>query len=124
MLNVNFIKAVDCLNLKHPVSQISKDLAVSKGTVSSYFNGNIKASESFLKKFANFYKIPLKDLMETENDRNTIISKGVPYFDVDFTASFLEVENNKATFQHPILIIHFSKAVIMWLELLVNQWLK
>ena len=40
MLNVNFIKAVDSLNLKYPVAQMSSDLGVSKGTVSSYYNGN------------------------------------------------------------------------------------
>jgi len=94
MLNVNFIKAVDSLNLKYPVAQMSSDLGVSKGTVSSYYNGNIKASDPFLKKFANFYKIPLKDLIETLNDKVPVVSKGVPYYDVDFTASFLEVENN------------------------------
>ena len=74
MLNVNFIKAVDSLNLKYPVAQMSSDLGVSKGTVSSYYNGNIKASDPFLKKFANFYKIPLKDLIETLNDKVPVVS--------------------------------------------------
>jgi hypothetical protein len=34
-------------------------------------------------------------LNERDQDYNLVEKKGVPYFDVDFTASFLEVENNQ-----------------------------
>ena len=98
MLNEKFIKCVDNLQLKNAVTQMSNDLGVSKGTVSSYYNGNIKASEPFLKKFANFYNIPLDKLKEKKEIEDSIptslINRGVPYYDVDFTASFVTVENN------------------------------
>lgn len=48
MLNKNFKKVVDDMELDNAVTQISTDLQVSKGTVSSYYNGNIKASKPFL----------------------------------------------------------------------------
>ncbi len=92
MLNTNFIKAVDNLQLKYPVSQIAKDLSVSKGTVSSYYNGNIKASDPFLEKFANFYKLELEDLKD-QQEKSLIKTEitGVPYYDVDFTAGFVPI---------------------------------
>lgn len=102
MLNKKFIKKVNELKLKHPVTQISNDLKVSKGSVSSYLNGNIKASDAFIEKFANFYKISLEDLTDedlihekTKDSELKVV--GVPYYDVDFTASFLEIENNNKT---------------------------
>lgn len=102
MYNLNLIKAVNTLDLKNAVSTISTDLVVSKGSVSSYLNGNIKASEKFLEKFANFYDVPLKELKDLEDEKasklvstNNLESRGVPYFDIDFTASFLNVENNQ-----------------------------
>lgn len=96
MLNLNFIKAVDSLELKYPVSQVAKDLSVSKGTVSSYYNGNIKASDPFLEKFANFYKLDLESLKDSKEEKsiNPIENIGVPYYDIDFTAGFLPIENN------------------------------
>ena len=102
MLNKNFIKAVDKLELKHSVSQISKDLSVSKGTVSSYYNGNIKASDPFLEKFANFYKIPLeslKDRIDIENSKPTLsFSNGRPFYDTDFTLGFEELDNDSTIY--------------------------
>lgn len=100
MLNINFIKAVNDLDFKHAVSQISNDLGVSKGTVSSYYNGNIKASDPFLEKFANFYKISLQTLKDTPSDSiNPTLSdnKGAPYYDVDFIGGFDLIVNNQTT---------------------------
>jgi transcriptional regulator with XRE-family HTH domain len=98
MLNKKFIKAVNNLELKHSVSQISKDLSVSKGTVSSYYSGNIKASDPFLEKFANFYKVPLeslKDKNESENSKPTLsLNNGRPFYDTDFTLGFEELDND------------------------------
>lgn len=114
MLNKNLISEIDKLGLKHAVTQISKDLQVSKGTVSSYYNGNIKASDSFLEKFANSYNIPLEKLKESETNsslpKNTESNnKGVPYFDVEFTAGFLEVENNNSILPYSYISHPFFK---------------
>ena len=95
MLNSNFIKAVDNLELKYPVSQIAKDLSVSKGTVSSYYNGNIKASDSFLERFANFYKLELENLKNQQEEKSLTQTEntGVPYYDVDVTADFYSLKH-------------------------------
>jgi phage repressor protein C with HTH and peptisase S24 domain len=92
MLNKNLIKAVDDLELKHPVSQIAKDLSTSKGTVSSYYNGNIKASDAFLEKFANFYKVSL-EILKDNKEENILITenKGVVIYDTYFSAGFVEM---------------------------------
>ena len=99
MLNKNFIREADKLELKHTVSQIAKDLAMSKGTVSSYYNGNLKASDAFLEKFANFYKIPLESLQDKKEEGSLVPTvsehKGAPYYDVDFIGGFDLVTNNQ-----------------------------
>jgi transcriptional regulator with XRE-family HTH domain len=92
MLNKSFIKAVDDLGLKYPVSQIAKDLSVSKGTISSYYNGNIKASDPFLEKFANFYNISLEFLKEQKEESiQSTENKGVIVYDSYFSAGFIEM---------------------------------
>lgn len=99
MLNKNLIKAIDKLELDHPVSTISSVLEFSKGTISSYYNGKIKASKPFLEKFANHYEIPLEDLID-EKEKNNFLptiteNKGAPYYDVDFIGGFDNVINDQ-----------------------------
>ena len=109
MLNKNFKKVVDDMELDNAVTQISTDLQVSKGTVSSYYNGNIKASKPFLEKFANFYKIPIESLKERKDEGSThpvvSTSKGAPYYDVDFIGGFDLVTNNQTI--EPTFFIDF-----------------
>ena len=57
MYNEKLINEVNKLGFRFKIVKISKDLGTSKGTVSSYLNGRIKASENFLRKFANFYDV-------------------------------------------------------------------
>lgn len=97
MYNKNLIKIVDSFKFDNPVTQVCTDLVLAKSSVSSYLSGKIKASKPFLEKFANYYKIPLKDLEDDKESKLssiTNIEKGVPYYDVEFTASFVEVENS------------------------------
>lgn len=111
MYNRRLIDKVKKLNFDNPVTQIASDLDISKGTVSSYLNGNIKASKNFLEKFANFYNIDKNEIIDTKafiTDSNThavneteeiynVEKIGVPFYDLDFTAGFLPLENNTQT---------------------------
>ncbi len=95
MSNKNLIKKVGELKFKHAVTKISNDLEVSKGTVSSYLNGKIPASDNFLQKFANFYNVDLNSITDQDNrvgepQTDYEVSKRVPFFDIDVTASNIE----------------------------------
>lgn len=66
MYNKKLIAFVATKKFDNAVTQISLDLSVSKGTVSSYLNGKIKASKNFLEKFANFYNIALSEIQDSD----------------------------------------------------------
>lgn len=73
MYNEKLIQVVRSYNFRYPPTKISTDLEVSKGTISSYLNGKVKASDRFLEKFANFYNANIEDISEiTENSFNII----------------------------------------------------
>lgn len=100
MYNTNLIRAIDSLGLENPVTQIHLDLKVSKGTVSSYYSGKIKASKPFLVKFANFYRLELNSIVESKSVSSSYSpqitqSKGAPYYDVDFIGGFHSVNNDQ-----------------------------
>lgn len=103
MFNQKLRNAVDALGFENAVTQVSTDLKVSKGSVSSYLNGKIKASQPFLEKFANHYNLNEGDItdarIKTSENAVTIetapdgksgkrkTGEGlVPYYDVDFAA--------------------------------------
>lgn len=108
MLNINLIKIVNSLSLKHPVTQISKDLGISKGTVSSYYNGNIKASEPFLEKFANFYKVSLEEL---KDDFVSEVETGFYYPEVTASAGLETGMQNDELKRIPINIPGWEKGI-------------
>lgn len=121
MLNKNLIKAVNTLGIKKSVSTISTDLNMSKGTVSSYLNGNIKASENFLDKFANFYGIDISVLRDVDTDDSLSITKFtnkqsnkkdklVPFYDIDFAAgnALTLVDNSQVTPDYYMDVPEFS----------------
>lgn len=56
----NYVKT---LNFRFPVAQITKDLGYTKGQVSQYLSGKIKASVNFITDFENFYDVDLKKFM-------------------------------------------------------------
>lgn len=73
MYNEKLIKVVRSYNFKHPPTKLSTDLTWSKGTISSYLNGKLKASNRFLQKFANIYKVNIEDISDvTINSFNVI----------------------------------------------------
>lgn len=120
MLNENLIKAVNTLEIKKAVSTIAADLNFSKGTVSSYLNGNIKASENFLEKFANFYKVDIDLLKDTSIESDIEITKFtnkkskndklVPFYDIDFAAgnALTLVDNTQVTPDYYMDVPEFS----------------
>lgn len=96
MYNKNLIKKIEQLGFENAVTQVSNDLSFSKGSVSSYLNGKIKASKNFLELFANKYKVDINDLL-FDSSVSLSESQGVPYYDVEFTAGFLPLDNNSQT---------------------------
>lgn len=120
MLNENLIKAVNTLEIKKAVSTIAADLNFSKGTVSSYLNGDIKASENFLEKFANFYKVDIDLLKDTSIESDIEITKFtnkkskndklVPFYDIDFAAgnALTLVDNTQVTPDYYMDVPEFS----------------
>lgn len=102
MYNKNLIEKVAGMKFDNAVTQISNDLGYSKGTVSSYLNGKIKASKNFIEEFANFYKLAKEEITESaisiitpnieivKSKSGEILSKEVgllvPFYDIDFSA--------------------------------------
>lgn len=68
MFNLKLINRVGLMDFDNAVTQISADLEVSKGSVSSYLNGKIKASKNFLEKFANYYKVEIDDITDSKHE--------------------------------------------------------
>lgn len=64
MYNERLREIVKKFNFRFPNAQISKDLDYSKGTLSEILKGKRKATNSFLRKFSNFYNIPYEDLID------------------------------------------------------------
>lgn len=121
MLNQNLIKAVNTLGIQKAVSTLSNNLDFSKGTVSSYLNGNIKASENFLEKFANFYEVDINLLKDVSIENNLEITKFtkkqsnkkdklVPFYDIDFAAgnALTLVDNSQVTPDYYMDVPEFS----------------
>ncbi len=115
MLNQKLIKEVNNLDFKFPVAQLSRDLSMSKATVSNYLNGRIKASKKFILKVSNFYNIEISKLME---DISTEVAKTTVD---DEVLSFEEIEIiRKGVMQHEEELLQdavFSK----WLKLKLSQ---
>jgi len=102
MYNKKLIERISVMGFDNAVTQISNDLEYSKGTVSSYLNGKIKASKNFIEEFANFYKIAKEEITEiaisiitpnseiVKSKSGQVLSKEVgllvPFYDIDFSA--------------------------------------
>ena len=126
MYNKNLIEIVGGMEFDNPVTQISKDLEYSKGTVSSYLNGKIKASKNFIEEFANFYKVnkdylvdvkpipvPLNaEIVKTKNSDNPKKHAGllVPFYDIDFSAGadITTIDNNQVQPDYYMDVPEFS----------------
>lgn len=99
MFNKNLKKFVEELGIKTPVTTLSKNLDVSKGTVSSILKGDRKAGDDFLNRFANFYNINVNDLKDDDliinqiSDNNEV--KQIPFYDVDFFSGFTQIFNDQ-----------------------------
>ncbi|WP_445453140.1 S24 family peptidase [Flavobacterium sp. 25HG05S-40] len=112
MYNKKLIAYVATLKFDNAVTQVSSDLEVSKGSVSSYLSGKIKASKNFLEKFGNFYNVDQSKLQDINNDvvrvdMEIVKSKSgksfdkntgllVPFYDIDFSAGndIVTMDNN------------------------------
>lgn len=87
------------LNLEFPVAELSRTTGYSDATISPYLSGKVKPSTKFLQTIIDYYEV---DMSEFEEDISIDIVKepmseyntGVPYYDLDFTAGFLPLENN------------------------------
>lgn len=75
MFNKELINAINQLDFRFPVARIAKDLNVSKGTVSSYLSGKIKASKNFIDKVTNFYELDLTKVEKETNDKKAKLSE-------------------------------------------------
>ncbi|MEC4049779.1 S24 family peptidase [Flavobacterium sp. SUN046] len=97
-----FEEALKKVSFRFPVAEISSKTGYGKSQVSKILNGSISISDDFLNKFLKSFNIDLhnKEVLTEKNYKpKSIINKneGVPYYDVDFTASFLVLENNNQT---------------------------
>jgi hypothetical protein len=126
MYNKNLIERVSIMKFDNPVTQISNDLQYSKGTVSSYLNGKIKASKNFIEDFANFYKLIKEELIDSKPQTiplNTEIVKSknsdalnknagllVPFYDIDFSAGadIATIDNNQVQPDYYMDVPEFS----------------
>jgi transcriptional regulator with XRE-family HTH domain len=89
--NIRFQQLLKKTTIRQPVKEISEKTKTDKGQVSKILNNKIPVSDKFLEKFLKAY-----DFDNLETDNNLKQPKGVPYYDIEFTAGFLEVENNQS----------------------------
>ncbi|RKS00465.1 LexA family transcriptional regulator [Flavobacterium sp. 102] len=126
MYNKKLIEKVNSLEFDNSVTQIANDLKYSKGTVSSYLNGKIKASKNFIEEFANFYRIEKEELIDEKPlpvplDSEIVKSKSgdqskkhsgmlVPFYDIDFSAGadIATVDNVQVTPDYYMDVPEFS----------------
>jgi transcriptional regulator with XRE-family HTH domain len=70
-------------------------ISVSRKTISGYENGEpINESKKMLLEI--ILKQNVTNLVQESNEKYKLSNVGVPFYDIDFTASFLEVENNQS----------------------------
>ena len=93
MYNRKLIEVVKRLQIKDAVTTLSTELPHNKGSVSSYLSGGLKASEGFLKKFANKYKLDLEDLIDTTASESQDDSQAVSLYKDESVKG--EVDNEK-----------------------------
>jgi transcriptional regulator with XRE-family HTH domain len=100
---------------------LSNETGVSQGTLSRIINKNTKPNASNLKALSDYFEVSQTWLLtgkeygvSRKEEAIEILSeveqyKGVPYYDVEFTSSYLEVENNQTIsptsyINHPFFI--------------------
>tara|TARA_R110002126_G_scaffold78629_1_gene195618 strand:- start:7531 stop:8175 length:645 start_codon:yes stop_codon:yes gene_type:complete len=84
-------------------NEIVGRLDVSKRTYVAYENGESDIPFSKLQNIATILEVSISELIDEKRTdiieetplQYDLTQKGVPYYDLDFTASFLEVENNQ-----------------------------
>lgn len=88
---------------------LSNETGLSQATLSRIINKNTKPNASNLKAISDYfdvdqtwlltgkeYGVSLKeDIIPIVSEPTSSYSKGVPYYDVEFTSSYLEVENDQ-----------------------------
>lgn len=88
--------------------QMVERTGIKKRSYVDYENEKSDVKLSHLQKIASVLDVSIQELLEKDETLSDIVSEtpekyeiiknqGVPYFDIDFTASFLEVENNQQT---------------------------
>lgn len=117
MFNKNLRLAVQKMNFDNDVTQVASDLNTSKGSVSSYLSGKLKASKPFIRKFANVYGMSYESLIDSDGievdepehdyttapngktDKKKKDGELIPFFEIDFAAgnALTMLDNNKAT---------------------------
>lgn len=99
--NRMFSELLEKVDIRFPVKEISEKTGFDKGQVSKILKDKLSVSDKFLEKFIVAYNLNLEDFNDTvsgpgeKSIKDQI--KGVPYYDVDFTAGFLPIENNNQT---------------------------
>ncbi len=101
-IDINFKKLIfllEKLDLEFPIAELSRKTGYSESTISPYLKGKVKPSAKFLQSILNNFNVNLDDFTEKNEVETDLILKqskdlGVPYYDIDFTASFLTIENN------------------------------
>lgn len=94
--NIRFHKLLEQLDLRFPVAEISRKTKYTKGNISNYINNKKPVSDNFLETFIKEFDV--KDVEDSENGENPVYEnskQGVPYYDIDFTLSFVGVENSQ-----------------------------
>jgi hypothetical protein len=78
--------------------ELAEDLGVSYQTIQNWEAGKVipKSKNQILVNYFKNKKPKIQDETLILNEPSEDYHKGVPYYDVDFTASFLEVTNNQS----------------------------
>lgn len=93
------INIINSLGFDFPLKEISEKMKVDKGNLSSYVKGSKPVSTNFLQKLCSAYNLDFDkyNIVTTELQQLPKKTSGVPFYDIDFTSSFLEVTNSQNT---------------------------
>lgn len=87
--------AVKSLRLRFPVAEIERATGFKKGAISGYLNNKVPVSDTFLKAFADAFKVDLREFGYT-NGMERVETKNPPQEETGSYTLLREVIHNQA----------------------------
>ena len=118
-----FLLQVNALDLRFPVAEIARRTKATKGNVSEFLNKKREPSANFLEKFAHAFSKELAsvDLEKAVAPTSAGVAvaaanrppafKGVPVYDVEFTAGFAASMKEARETAHPIAYLAIPEVI-------------